>query len=98
MNERFVVLVTTTAPLLHDATRELASRLAARANAVLLFLHVMAATPGDEAMLHSGVDLASGETESWLKNLRPTHAGVPFRHRLELGDPADFVSRLVRSH
>ncbi len=98
MNDRFVVLVTTTAPLLHDATRELASRLAARANAVLLFLHVMAAPPGDESMLHSGVDLASGETESWLKNLRPSHAGVPFRHRLELGDPADIVAQFVRDH
>jgi nucleotide-binding universal stress UspA family protein len=98
VNDRFVVLVTTTAPLLHDSTRELASRLAARANAVLLFLHVIAATPGDEAMLHSGVDLASGETESWLKNLRPSHAGVPFRHRLELGEPADIVARFVREH
>lgn len=98
MNERFVVLVTTTAPLLHDSTRELASRLAARANAVLLFLHVIAAAPGDESMLHSGVDLASGETESWLKTLRPTHAGVPYRHRLELGDPADIVARFVQDH
>ncbi len=98
MNDRFVVLVTTTAPLLHDATRELASRLAARANAVLLFLHVIAVTPGDEAMLHSGVDLASGETEAWLKSLRPSHAGVPFRHRLEMGDPADIVAGFVRDH
>lgn len=98
MNDRFVVLVTTTAPRLHDATRELASRLAARANAVLLFLHVMAAPPGDEAMLHSAVDLTDGETEAWLKNLRPSHAGVPFRHRLELGDPADIVARFVEEH
>ncbi|MGE0593622.1 MAG: universal stress protein [Vicinamibacterales bacterium] len=98
MHDRFVILVTTTAPVLHDATRELASRLAARANAVLLFLHVIAATPGDEAMLQSGVDLASGEAESWLNSLRPSQAGVPFRHRLELGDPADIVARFVREH
>jgi len=98
VNERFVVLVTTTAPRLHDATRELASRLAARANAVLLFLHVIATTSVDEGTLHSGVDLVSGETEAWLKSLRPTHAGVPFRHRLEWGDPAELVARFVRDH
>lgn len=98
MKEHFVVLVTT-APMLHDVTRELATRLAARANAVLLFLHVVPASAGDgEAMLHSGVELATGETEAWLRSQRPAHSTVPFRHRLDVGDPADVVAGFVRGH
>lgn len=95
MNDRFVVLVTTV-PRLHESTRELASRLAARANAVLLFLHVPAA--GDESMLHAAADLASGGSEAWLTSLRPSHPGVPFRHCLELGDPATIAARYPRDH
>ena len=98
MKEHFVVLVTT-APMLHDATRELAARLAARANAVLLFLHVVPTSLADgEAMLHSAVELAAGTDESWLHRQRPTHPGVPFRHRLEVGDPEEIVARFVREH
>ena len=98
MKEHFVVLVTT-APMLHDATRELAGRLAARANAVLLFLHVVPTSLADgEAMLHSAVELAAGTDESWLHRQRPTHPGVPFRHRLEVGDPEEIVARFVREH
>ncbi|MCC7033267.1 MAG: universal stress protein [Acidobacteria bacterium] len=97
MTERFVVLLTT-APTLHESTRELASRLAARANAVLLFLHVVPGASHGESMLHAAADLASGAPESWLRRLRPSHAGVPFRHRLELGDPADVAARFVREH
>ncbi|MCC7177740.1 MAG: universal stress protein [Acidobacteria bacterium] len=97
MNERFVVVLTT-APTLHESTRELASRLAARANAVLLFLHVVPGASHGESMLHAAVDLASGAPEAWLRSLRPSHAGVPFRHRLELGEPAEVAARFVREH
>ena len=85
--------------MLHDATRELASRLAQRANAVLLFLHIVPTSLGDgEAMLHSAVGLAAGDDESWLRRQRPTHPGVPFRHRLEAGEPEEIVARFVREH
>jgi nucleotide-binding universal stress UspA family protein len=97
VSERFVVLLTT-APTLHESTRELASRLAARANAVLLFLHVVPEAIHSESMLHAAVDLATGAPEAWLRSLRPSHAGVPFRHRLELGDPADIAARFSREH
>lgn len=97
MNERFVVLLTTV-PTLHESTRELASRLAARANATLMFLHVVAGTSHGEAMLQAAVDLASGAPDAWLRNLRPSHVGVPFRHRLELGDPVDIAAGFVREH
>ena len=97
MNERFVVLLTTV-PTLHESTRELASRLAARANATLLFLHVVAGASHGEAMLQAAVDLASGAPDAWLRNLRPSHVGVPFRHRLELGDPVDVTAGFVREH
>ncbi|MGE0462003.1 MAG: universal stress protein [Vicinamibacterales bacterium] len=97
MNERFVVLLTT-APTLHESARELASRLAARANATLLFLHVVPGASHGESMLHAAVELASGAPEAWLRTLRPSHAGVPFRHRLELGDPADIAAGFVREH
>jgi nucleotide-binding universal stress UspA family protein len=89
----------TTVPVLHDATRELASRLAARANAVLLFFHVVPTSLADgEAMLHSAVELAAGDNEAWLRRQRPAHPGVPFRHRFEAGDPEEIVARFVREN
>lgn len=98
MSEPLITLVTT-APSLHESTRELASRLAARANAVLVFLHVVPLEAADgEAMLHSGLELATGETEAWLRRQRPSHASVPFRHRLESGDPELIVARFVEEH
>lgn len=98
MNEHFTVLVTT-APELHSATRELATRLASRSNAVLLFLHVAPLRRADgEAMLSSAMTLASGEHEAWLRAQLPTEAGVRFRHRFEVGEPEEIVARFVAEH
>lgn len=98
MKERTIVLVTT-APSLHRSTRELATRLADRAAAVLLFLHVVPLRRQDgEAMLYSALEMAQGEAEAWLRGQRPTDAGTPFRHRLEVGDPEEVVARFVAGH
>ena len=98
MNERFIVLVTT-APSLHEVTRELATRLAGRANAVLVFLHVVPAESSDGVgMLHRAVELASGEIEGWVRSQSTGDSGVCFRHRLETGDPVEVVESFVRTH
>jgi len=98
MREHYVILVTT-APALHDSTRELATRLAERANAVLLFLHVVPMRAGDgEGMLHSALDVMQEDTESWLMSLRPSDTGVRFRHHFKVGDPDDVVAHFVDTH
>lgn len=98
MKEHYVVLVTT-APSLHTATLELATRLAKRANAVLLFLHVLPLQFADgEGMLHSAVEISRGDTESWITAQRPSEAGVRFRHRHEIGEPEALVSRFIQGH
>lgn len=98
MREHFVVLVTTT-PSLHPSTLELATRLAGRANAVLLFLHVTPFRQTDgEAMLYSALDVASGEAEEWLSAQAPTDVGVRYRHRIDAGEPEEVVAHFVREH
>lgn len=96
MAERFVVLVTTT-PTIHDATRELASRLARRANAVLVFLHVLPLRDGVDA-LHATASRTDDRTEVWVRRQRPALADVSFRHRVEVGEPAKVVARWVDEH
>lgn len=98
MKERYVVLVTT-APSLHAPTRELATRLARRANAVLLFLHVVPLQREDgEGMLHAALDARSGEAEAWLRAQHPSERGVRSRHRLEVGAPEEVVASFVATH
>lgn len=98
MNERFIVLVTT-APSLHEATRELAMGLASRANAVLVFLHVVPMESSDGiGMVHSAVDFAAGKQEVWLQGQSTGDSGVRYRHQLEIGDPLQVVERFVREH
>lgn len=96
MRDHFIVLVTTV-PSLHTATRDLATRLAGRANAVLLFMHVVPFRQADgEAMLHAAVDVAHGASQAWLRAQRPSDSGVRYRHRLESGEPEEVVARFVR--
>lgn len=98
MRDHHVVLVTTS-PALHEVTRELATRLAARANAVLVFLHVTPLRPRDgEAMLYGALDLAGGEGAAWARALTPTDGSVRFRHRVEAGEPEARVARFVEDH
>ncbi len=97
MREHCVVLVTTE-PELHDTTRALATRLAERSNAVLLFVHVVPLRRSDGvAMLHSAVDLSSPRHRAWLHAQRPSFEGVPYRPRLEVGEPDEVVEALVDS-
>lgn len=98
MKDHFVLLVTTT-PKLHDATRELATKLATRANAVLFFLHVLPMRSSDgEGMLYSAITLNSGQPEAWLRRQLPSEGGVRFRHRLEVGEPEEVVARFTEAH
>jgi len=98
MNERYVV-VASTAPQMHDATRELATRLAQGSRAVLVFLHIVSLQSRDgEAMLSASLRDHGGGERAWLQTLRPTDAAVPYRHRYEVGDPDDLVERFVASH
>ncbi|PRP96765.1 Universal stress protein family protein [Enhygromyxa salina] len=98
MTEHFVVLVTTS-PSLHPSTRELATRLACRGNAVLLFLHIVPFSGSDgEAMLYSAVGVMSGTHEAWLGRQVPSRAEVRYRHRLAAGDPEQIVARFVAEH
>lgn len=96
MKERFIVLVTTT-PSLHAATRELATRLARRSDAVLLFLHVVPLQAADgEGMLHAAGDIR--RTEAWVAAQEPSEPGVRFRHRHLVGEPEALVAGFVAQH
>ncbi len=98
MKDHYVVLVTT-APSLHPSTRQLATRLAHRSHAVLLFLHVLPFRRSDgEAMLHAAAELRGGHDEAWVRTLTPSDAGVRFRHRVEAGEPEEIVARFVEAH
>jgi nucleotide-binding universal stress UspA family protein len=98
VRDRYVVLVTT-APSLDRATLELASRLASRANAVLLFFHVVPFRRGDgEAMLHAAADVLGRRDERWLRGLAPTEPGTRFLHRLEMGEPEEVVTSFCDEH
>lgn len=98
MKEHFVVLVTT-APALHASTLELATRLAGRSNAVLVFLHVVPIRTADGVgMLHGALKVASGEDEAWVRAQIPTDPGVRFRHRVEAGEPEDVIARFVENN
>lgn len=95
MKEHYVVLVTN-APSLHAATLDLATQLAKRSNAVLLFLHVLPMRFADgEGLLHAAVDLSHRDTEAWLRALRPAEPGVRFRHRHLIGEPESVVAQFV---
>lgn len=98
MKEHFVVLVTTTTTL-HPSTRQLATRLAARSHAVLVFLHVVPLRRADgDAMVYAAMDVSSGKHQAWLHAQTPSDAGVRFRHRFETGEPEEVVARFVREH
>lgn len=98
MKEHFIVLVTT-APALHASTLELATRLAGRSNAVLLFLHVVPIREVDGvAMLYGALKVAAGDEEAWVRAQLPTDPGVRFRHRVEAGEPEDVVARFVEDN
>ncbi|MCB9765229.1 MAG: universal stress protein [Alphaproteobacteria bacterium] len=98
MKDHHVVLVTW-APALHGSTLELATRLAARLNAVLLFVHVVPCRPADgEAMLYSALEVIEGRAEAWVRSLTPSAPGVRFRHRFEVGDPEEILQGLVDAH
>lgn len=98
MRDRFVALVTA-APVLQPSTVALASRLAARTNAVLMFLHVVPLQGSDaEGMLHAAVDLSTGAAEAWLRAQAPSLPGVRFRHRLMVGEPEAMVAAFVDAH
>lgn len=93
------VLLLTWAPELHSSTLELATRLASRLNAVLLFVQVVPCRPADgEAMLYSALDAREGRAEAWLRSLLPSEAGVRFRHHFDVGDPEVLVPKLVEAH
>lgn len=98
MKDHFVVVVTT-APMLHEPTRELATRLAVGANAVLYFLHIVPLRRDDgEGMLHAAVDLAGSGAEAWLRRQRPAASNVRFRHRFLTGEPEELVAQFVAQH
>lgn len=92
MSERTVILLTTS-PSLEESTRQLATRIARRANATLLFLHVIPFRAEDgEAMLYATLDLSGGQVERWLGEQSPSDPWVPSRRLLVAGDPAKVVS------
>jgi len=98
MKEHFVVLVTI-ATNLQPATLQLATRLAARSHAVLVFLHVVPLRRADgDGMLYASMDISSGKPQAWLRTQTPSDAGVRFRHRFETGEPEEVVARFVREH
>lgn len=98
MREHYVVLVTT-APALHGDTLALASRLAARSNAVLLFLHVVPLQSSDgEGQLHAVADAHDHDPHDWARSLVPSDGGVRYRHRFEFGDPEAIVADFVQTH
>lgn len=97
MRDHLVVVVTTT-PHLAESTRATASKLAARTNAVLMFLHVIPLSSGDgEAMMLSAARLSDTRERSWLQRQLPTDAAVRYRHRLEVGEPEEVVRRFVEA-
>jgi hypothetical protein len=94
VKERVVVLLTTV-PELHGSTRDLATQLARRSNAVLLFLYVVPLCRSlGEGMLHDAVQVSSLGHRRWLDRQRSTSPAVPSRHRLVVGDPEEVVREL----
>lgn len=98
MTERTVVLLTTS-PSLEEPTRDLATRIARRANATLLFLHIIPIRAEDgEAMLYATVDLSEGETERWLEEQAPSDPWIPSRRLLVAGDPGKVVLQFCATY
>jgi len=74
----------------------LATRLAAERGATVIVLHVLPLDPAEgEGLLHAAVALSRGEPERRLARLVPDDAAVPFRHAVELGDPAACIAAFV---
>lgn len=75
----------------------LASRLAVDHAATLVLLHVVPVpeNPGED-LLQAWSDHPLDRARRALKRLRPSHPGVPYFYRVEVGEPATVVEQVAR--
>jgi nucleotide-binding universal stress UspA family protein len=92
MNAKVILLPTDFSPMAEHAL-EVASSLATENGGSLVILHVEKTPRLYDGEIHNDLAAYAEELRKSLDEVLPTEPGVPFRHKLLFGDPAETILR-----